>query len=151
MFSTHHHHSESCVNILYVMFVVYQHVVRDHCRGVKSNSKQPSIKNVWRIVKRDMKSKVAAKKWLWCYITCRLMRKTFGNETVLLIFFAINIPSKPFLGCHLEFHIFFHHDLGAAVFSFLSWVVYTMDMMVTVQLMHLCIPFLCVSNFKTIG
>ena len=37
---------------------------------------------------------------------------------VVIKFFTINLPSQPFLGRHLGFHIFFHHSLfeGRTVF-----------------------------------
>ena len=42
---------------------------------------------------------------------------------VVIKFFTINLPSQPFLGHHLGFHIFFHHSLseGRTLF-FTAWL-----------------------------
>jgi len=37
--------------------------------------------------------------------------------------FAISLPSRPFLGHHLGFHIFFHNGLFGAAHFFYSWAV----------------------------
>ena len=42
---------------------------------------------------------------------CRLVLAQNSPELSLLNFFTINLPSEPFLGRHLGFHIFFHHSL----------------------------------------
>jgi len=46
---------------------------------------------------------------------------------VVIKIFAINLPSQPFLGCHLAFHIFFHNGLlgGCTLFLQLGcfWIV----------------------------
>ena len=43
-------------------------------------------------------------------------------ELLLLNFFTINLPSQPFLGRHLGFHIFFHHSLSEGCTLFTAWL-----------------------------
>ena len=45
------------------------------------------------------------------------------TSIVVIKIFTINLPSQPFLGRHLGFHIFFHHSLfeGCTVF-FTAWL-----------------------------
>ena len=45
------------------------------------------------------------------------------TRIVVIKIFTINLPSQPFLGCHLGFHIFFHHSLfkGRTPF-FTAWL-----------------------------
>jgi len=44
------------------------------------------------------------------------------NTIVVIKNFAISLPSQPFFGCHLQFHIFFHNGLfGAAPFLQLGY------------------------------
>jgi len=42
---------------------------------------------------------------------------------VVIKFFTISLPSQPFLGCHLGFHIFFHNGLLEIRTLFYSWAV----------------------------
>jgi len=97
------------------------------------------------IMKKDVKSKVVAKKWLWWPRSgCdgRLMAKflittiqvnlvpnpwrrqdKFTWIVVIKKKIAISLPSQPFLGRHLGFHIFFHYGLFGAAPFFYSWAV----------------------------
>jgi len=43
--------------------------------------------------------------------------------TVVIKNFAISLPSQPFLGIHLGFHIFFHYGLLGPHTIFYSWAV----------------------------
>jgi len=82
------------------------------------------------IVKKDVKSKVAAKRnGCDCRLIAKILTTTiqanlcyllhislrFGTKSLELSLlkkiFAINLPSQPFLGHHLGFHIFFHNGL----------------------------------------
>jgi len=75
------------------------------------------------IVKKDVKSKVAAKKWLDCrlmvkilmmiiHVNCQiLVKRGKGNtNSPELLLFAISLQSRSSLGRHLGFHIFFFYN-----------------------------------------
>jgi len=49
---------------------------------------------------------------------------------VIIESFAISLPSQPFLGCHLGFHIFFHNDLLGGHTLFYSWAGFGLDLIV---------------------
>ena len=43
------------------------------------------------------------------------------HQIHLIKIYAINLPSQPFLGCHLGFHIFFHNGLlGGRILYFIA-------------------------------
>jgi len=77
---------------------------------VKSNPKQPSYKKCEAlkkaIVKKDVKSKMAAKKW-------QIAKKKNDNlqckftQIIIIKIFAISLPSQPSLGHHFVFPISF--------------------------------------------
>ena len=46
---------------------------------------------------------------------------------VVIKIFTINLPSQPFLGRHLEFHIFFHHSLSEGRTLFLQLGCFGLD------------------------
>ena len=51
----------------------------------------------------------------------------FGTKFTLIVvikIFTINLPSQPFLGRHLGFHIFFHHGLFRGHTFFYSLAVF---------------------------
>jgi len=63
---------------------------------------------------------------------------------VAIKIFAINLPSQPFLGCHLVFHIFFHNDLlGGRTLLFYSWAVFGLDIISLLRsgMEHCCLRF----------
>jgi len=98
-------------------------------KEVKSNPKQPSCKkDVWlpkkAIMKKDVKSKVAAKKWfdgrlmakilimtiqvnLFCLLHILLGFGTKFTWIAVIKIFAISLPSSHFLAATLDFTSFF--------------------------------------------
>jgi len=87
------------------------------------------------IVKKDVKSKVAAKKWLDCRLKVKILMMTIhvnfqifgkGNtnspELLLLIFFAVSLQSSHFLAATLDFTSFF--TMGCTLFftAGLFWI-----------------------------
>ena len=56
-------------------------------------------------------------------IQVNLVPLGLGTKFTLIVvikIFTINLPSQPFLGHHLGFHIFFHHSLSQGCIRFLQ-------------------------------
>jgi len=72
-------------------------------------------------MKKDVKSKVVAKKWL----DGRLMKKEINNENSdeFGVSFCHYPTIKPFIGCHLGFHNFFYNVLFGGCTFFYSCAV----------------------------
>ena len=106
-----------------------------------SNPKQPSCKKSVRPSKRLWWKKMWNPRWrprngcdgrLMVKILITIIQVNFGAAwsigtkftwIVVIKIFTINLPSQPFLGRHLGFHIFFHHSLfeGRTLF-FTAWL-----------------------------
>jgi len=93
-------------------------------KGVKSNPKQPSCKKVCAppkkaIVKKDVKSKMVAKKWLDGRLMAKILimtiqvnlvpnpSETWQHKFTFINTFAISLPSSHFLAATLDIsHLF---------------------------------------------
>jgi len=117
-----------------------------------------------------MKSKMAAKKWLWWY--CRLIAKNlittiqenlccllpislgFGTKFIwiaIIKIFTIDLPSQPFLGHHLGFHIFLQWPSWGHTFFYslavFFWLDFTSFCNCILQCWHISINGCCYLSF----
>jgi len=98
-----------------------------------SNPKQPAVKMcvapTKAIVEKDVKSKLAAKKWLGWWANGKNLIKTinvtspcFTRIWYQLLFFyhyPTTIPLQPFVGDHLGFYVFFIMTFLGATYIFI--------------------------------
>ena len=63
-----------------------------------------------------------------------------NSPELLLLIFTINLPSQPFLGRHLRFHIFFHHSLSQGHTIFLQLGCFGLDILYFIYVygIHIC-------------
>ena len=109
-----------------------------------SNPKQPSCKKRVRPSKRLWWKKMWNPRWrprngcdgrlmvkiLITTIQVNLVPLGLGTKftwIVVIKIFTINLPSQPFLGRHLGFHIFFHHSLSQGRSLFLQLGCFWLD------------------------
>ena len=86
-------------------FGVYKYVQKE----VISNQNSQSVKNECGPKKAILKKDVPI--------------GTKFTRIVVIKIFTINLPSQPFLGLYLGFHIFFHHSLfGGCTLIFTAWL-----------------------------
>ena len=111
---------------------------------MKSNPKQPSCKKRVRPWERLWWKKMWNPRWrprngcdgrlmvkiLITTIQVNLVPLGLGTKftwIVVIKIFTINLPSQPFLGRHLGFHIFFHHSLSQGRTLFLQLGCFGLD------------------------
>jgi len=149
-------------------------------KEVNSNPKQPNCNKGCSLqeshCEKDVKSKVVAKKWLVSRLMAKILIRAIQvnlvpntSETwrrqhkftwiVVIKVFAISLPSQPFLGRHLGFHIFIHNDLLGSHTLFSQLSCFGLDEIYTLVVVPVCISCqrnaylvnLCLANLRHAG
>ena len=134
---------------------------------LRSNPKQPSCKKSVRPSKRLWWKKMWNPRWrprngcdgkLMVKILITTIQVNFGAAwsigtkftwIVVIKFFTINLPSQPFLGRHLGFHIFFHHSLFEGHTLFLQLGCFGLDFTSFCICIPQSRPMACFGTFLT--